>query len=121
MFGPRKLRLPYTITAVRQDEKMQSVRHSALIAAAKARIWESEGWHVVISDPDGRACEAGQFDQRAAPAKSEPMPHETEAAGSPDEPGSATLTQATPLPEVVIDGGSAGATDDQDEALPATA
>lgn len=55
-------RLPYTVTATRADEKMQSVRHSALIALAKARVWESEGWRVSIEGPDGREHAVAQLD-----------------------------------------------------------
>ncbi|MCG6205347.1 hypothetical protein LPW26_11905 [Rhodopseudomonas sp. HC1] len=55
-------RLPYTVTAIRDDEKMQSVRNSALIALAKARVWESEGWRVSIDGPDGRKHAVAQLD-----------------------------------------------------------
>ncbi|MCP9628623.1 hypothetical protein NML43_16135 [Rhodopseudomonas palustris] len=58
-----KQRLPYTVTAIRNDEKMQSVRSSALIALAKARVWESEGWRVAIVDPDGREHDVAQLDE----------------------------------------------------------
>lgn len=53
--------MPYTVTAIRQDEKMQSVRNSSLIALAKARVWESEGWRVLIADPDGREHDIAQL------------------------------------------------------------
>jgi hypothetical protein len=58
----RSRRLPYTITAVRRDEKMRCVRDSALVAFAKARIWESEGWDVLITDEDGRTFGTAQLD-----------------------------------------------------------
>lgn len=54
--------MPYTVTAIRDDEKMQSVRSSALIALAKARVWESEGWRVSIEGPDGRQHGVAQLD-----------------------------------------------------------
>jgi len=40
---------------------MQSVRNSSLIALAKARVWESEGWHVLIADPEGREHDIAQL------------------------------------------------------------
>ncbi|MFC0238943.1 hypothetical protein [Rhodopseudomonas telluris] len=55
--------MPYTVTAIRNDEKMQSVRSSALIALAKARVWESEGWRVSIADPEGREHAIAQLDE----------------------------------------------------------
>ncbi|WP_041798454.1 hypothetical protein [Rhodopseudomonas palustris] len=58
--------MPYTVTATRQDEKMQSVRNSSLIALAKARVWESEGWRVMIATPDGRQHDIAQLDELTA-------------------------------------------------------
>ncbi len=54
--------MPYTVTATRDDEKMQSVRNSALIALAKARVWESEGWRVLIEGPDGSEYAVAQLE-----------------------------------------------------------
>jgi hypothetical protein len=62
----RQQRLPYIVTAIRDDEKMQSVRNSALIALAKARVWESEGWRVSIADPDGQEHAVAQLDALTA-------------------------------------------------------
>ncbi|MFT4278626.1 MAG: hypothetical protein QM576_19950 [Rhodopseudomonas sp.] len=62
--------MPYTITAVRQDEKMRYVRDSVLVAFAKARIWESEGWDVVIADEDGRTFGTAQLDAHVAAYRS---------------------------------------------------
>jgi len=45
---------------------MRSVRDSALIAFAKARIWESEGWEVAIADDDGRSHGYAQLDAHVA-------------------------------------------------------
>ncbi|WP_234827006.1 hypothetical protein [Rhodopseudomonas palustris] len=58
--------MPYTITAVRGDEKMRCVRDSALIALAKARIWESEGWDVTVAGEDGGALGLAQLDAHVA-------------------------------------------------------
>jgi hypothetical protein len=37
-----------------------------LIAIAKARVWTSEGWQVVITDEAGKALEAAEFDRLLA-------------------------------------------------------
>ena len=58
--------MPYTVTATRDDEKMQSVRNSALIALAKARVWESEDWRVSIEGPDGRIHAVAQLEEITA-------------------------------------------------------
>ncbi|QDL95789.1 hypothetical protein FLL57_00040 [Rhodopseudomonas palustris] len=62
--------MPYTITAIRQDEKMRCVRDSALIALAKVRIWESEGWDVVVAGEDGRTFGTAQLDAHVAAYRS---------------------------------------------------
>ncbi|NEW95676.1 hypothetical protein [Rhodopseudomonas sp. BR0G17] len=62
--------MPYTITAIRQDEKMRCLRDSVLVAFAKARIWESEGWDVVITDEDGRTFGTAQLDAHVAAYRS---------------------------------------------------
>ncbi|NVN85442.1 MAG: hypothetical protein HXX15_05060 [Rhodopseudomonas sp.] len=54
--------MAYTISAARENEKMESERASSLIAIAKARVWASEGWRVVIIDAQGREYLPAQFD-----------------------------------------------------------
>jgi hypothetical protein len=39
---------------------------SVLIAIAKARVWTSEGWQVVITDEEGRTLEPAEFDKLLA-------------------------------------------------------
>ena len=41
---------------------MRSERVSELIAIAKARVWASEGWLVVISDGKGKSFGPAEFD-----------------------------------------------------------
>jgi hypothetical protein len=41
---------------------VRSERVSELIAIAKARVWASEGWLVVISDGNGKSFEPAEFD-----------------------------------------------------------
>jgi hypothetical protein len=54
--------LAYTITAQRENETVRSERVSELIAIAKARVWASEGWLVVISDGKGKSFGPAEFD-----------------------------------------------------------
>jgi hypothetical protein len=53
----------YKIVAERENEIVKSERISLLIAVAKARVWASEGWQVVITDGDGRMVDPADFDQ----------------------------------------------------------
>ena len=53
--------MPYKIVATRGDEVLRSERESLLIAAAKARVWASVGWHVVVTDPDGQTVDPAEF------------------------------------------------------------
>ena len=53
--------LPYQIVAVRENETVSWKRISELIAIAKARVWTSEGWQVVIIDDEGRTLDAAKF------------------------------------------------------------
>jgi hypothetical protein len=39
---------------------------SSFVIVAKARIWASEGWQVVITDADGKSYELAEFDQLLA-------------------------------------------------------
>jgi len=40
--------------AERDNETMKVERQSSLVILAKARIWASEGWKVVVTDPNGK-------------------------------------------------------------------
>jgi hypothetical protein len=53
--------LSYQIVAVRENEKVSCERTSVLIAIAKARVWTSEGWQVVITDEEGRKLDPAEF------------------------------------------------------------
>jgi hypothetical protein len=52
----------YKIVAERENQKLQSERASVLIAIAKARVWASEGWQVVVTDGSGTAFVPEEFD-----------------------------------------------------------
>lgn len=54
--------LAYKMIAERDNEKYSVARESRLLIVAKARVWASEGWHVVITDQDGKAYAPPEFD-----------------------------------------------------------
>jgi len=58
--------LAYQIVAVRENETVRCERISVLIAIAKARVWTSEGWQVVITDAEGKTLEPADFDKLLA-------------------------------------------------------
>ena len=59
--------MPYKIVATRGGDVLRSERESFLIAAAKARVWASVGWTVVVTDPDGNAVDPAEFERLFAP------------------------------------------------------
>jgi hypothetical protein len=54
--------LAYRMIAEREGETVKVERESPLIMVAKARIWASEGWQVVITDADGKSYAAEEFE-----------------------------------------------------------
>jgi hypothetical protein len=58
--------LAYQIVAVRENETVKCERASVLIAIAKARVWTSEGWQVVITDQDGKTLDPAEFNKLLA-------------------------------------------------------
>lgn len=58
--------MAYHIIAIRENEKVSCERNSVLIAIAKARVWASEGWQVVITDEEGNTLEPAEFDKLLA-------------------------------------------------------
>jgi hypothetical protein len=63
-FGARDM--AYKIVAEKDDQIVRAERDSLLIAIAKARVWTSEGWHVVVTDDDGKALDPAEFDKLLA-------------------------------------------------------
>lgn len=49
--------------AERTGEKVTVERESCLIIVAKARIWESEGWKVLITDGEGKTYRAADLEK----------------------------------------------------------
>jgi hypothetical protein len=58
--------LAYRMIAERENETVKIEKESSLIIAAKARIWASEGWQVVITDADGNSWVPAEFDRLLA-------------------------------------------------------
>jgi len=49
-----------------RDNETVKIERSSLVIIAKARIWASEGWQVVITDPDGKSHGPDEFDRLLA-------------------------------------------------------
>jgi hypothetical protein len=58
--------LAYQIVAVRENETVSWERMSELIAIAKARVWTSEGWQVVVTDDEGKTLDTAEFETPSA-------------------------------------------------------
>ena len=58
--------LAYKMIAERDNETVKVERKSSLIIVAKARVWASEGWQVVITDADGKSYAPAEFDRLLA-------------------------------------------------------
>ena len=56
----------YKMIAERDNETVKIERQSSLIIVAKARVWASEGWQVVITDADGKSYVPAEFDRLLA-------------------------------------------------------
>ena len=52
--------------AERDNTTVKVERQSSLLIVAKARVWVSEGWQVVITDPEGRTYAPAEFEQLVA-------------------------------------------------------
>lgn len=48
-------KLAYRMIAERENERVNIERESRLWIVAKARIWASEGWNVVVTDSEGKS------------------------------------------------------------------
>jgi len=62
----RGTELAYKMIAERENETIRFERTSSLVIAAKARIWASEGWQVVITDADGKSYAPAEFERLVA-------------------------------------------------------
>jgi hypothetical protein len=55
--------MSYKVIATKEDHTIRSVRQSLLIAAAKARVWASAGWEVVVTDGQERRLDPADFEK----------------------------------------------------------
>jgi hypothetical protein len=52
--------------AERENETLKVERNSGLIIVARARVYASEGWNVVITDETGKTFKPDEFDSLLA-------------------------------------------------------
>lgn len=57
------MELAYKMIAERDNTTVRVERQSSLLIVAKAKVWVSEGWQVVITDADGNTYAPADFDQ----------------------------------------------------------
>jgi hypothetical protein len=53
----------YKMIAERDNAKVKVERESRLLIFAKAKIWASEGWNVVVTDSEGKTYEPAEFEK----------------------------------------------------------
>ena len=58
--------MAYRMIAERENEKVNVERESRLLIVAKARVWASEGWRVVVTDNEGKSYEPAEFEKLLA-------------------------------------------------------
>jgi len=58
--------MAYKIVAEKDNAVVRSERNSLLITVAKAKVWASEGWKVVVTDGDGKVLDPADFDKLMA-------------------------------------------------------
>jgi len=54
------------MVAERENETVRVERESRLIIVAKARVFSSEGWKVVVTDSEGKSYEPAEFESLLA-------------------------------------------------------
>jgi hypothetical protein len=59
--------MTYKIVATKGDSVLESERESLQLAAAKARVWARVGWHVVVTDGEGKTLDPGEFEKLFVP------------------------------------------------------
>jgi hypothetical protein len=90
----------YRMVAERDDQKVIKERASALIVLANARVWESEGWQVMITDTEGKEFDPAGFEKLLGPgyawSPQEPL------ALSPQYQAMALVPQTDLVPEAEL-------------------
>ena len=56
-------KLAYRMIAERENERVDVERESRLWIVAKARVWASEGWNVVVTDGEGKSYGLADFEK----------------------------------------------------------
>jgi hypothetical protein len=88
------------MVAERDDQKVIKERASALIVLANARVWESEGWQVMITDTEGKEFDPAGFEKLLGPgyawSPQEPL------ALSPQYQAMALVPQTDLVPEAEL-------------------
>jgi hypothetical protein len=59
----RTFEVAYKMIAERDNAKVKVERESRLLIFAKAKIWASEGWNVVVTDSEGKTYEPAEFEK----------------------------------------------------------
>lgn len=75
--------MAYMMVAERENHTIRKERQSALIVLANARVWESEGWQVTITDATGKEFDPAGFENVLAQANAsslQAMPSSAKAA-----------------------------------------
>jgi hypothetical protein len=78
--------MSYKIVATKEDETMRWARQSLLIAAAKARVWASEGWQVVVTDGEERTLDPADLEKLFEPKQVSTLTLGTTEPQSASEP-----------------------------------
>ena len=58
--------MAYRMIAERENETVKVERQSRLMIAAKAKIFASEGWKVVVTDGEGKSYQSAEFEKLMA-------------------------------------------------------
>ena len=82
--------MAYQMIAERDNEKAQSRSVSLFIAAAKARVWASEGWQVVVTDDTGKTFTPAELEDLCSPDTKKSRVALVGVDGQPAASGNAT-------------------------------
>jgi hypothetical protein len=98
------------MVAERDDQKVIKERASALILLANARVWESEGWQVMITDAEGKEFDPAGFEKLLGPGYTwslqEPLslsPQYQATALQPQEPEEAATEEIGPASDAALE------------------
>jgi hypothetical protein len=98
------------MVAERDDQKVIKERASALILLANARVWESEGWQVMITDAEGKEFDPAGFEKLLGPGYTwsppEPLsswPQYQATALQPQEPEEVSTEETGQAPDAALE------------------